>query len=127
MNGLNDIEIYVQRMQKSLLDKMFLWIRYSSRSTAPMRREPSYRRTEAATMRENSVKNRFADILKNEAAGWRAWEIAWLLGACAVIVALSVYWKDTPMGIISATDGAGSVKIMIVRASLRRCSVLRYV
>lgn len=48
-------------------------------------------------------------IVKNELSGWKAWEITWLLVACAVITCLSVYWGDTLMGIISATTGVACV------------------
>ena len=44
-------------------------------------------------------------MLKEELAGWRPLEIAWLVLASAVIVGLSVYWGDTLMGIISSTTG----------------------
>ena len=48
-------------------------------------------------------------FLKEELAGWRRWEALWLMTACAVILALSVYWHDTLMGIISATTGVACV------------------
>lgn len=48
-------------------------------------------------------------IVKNEFTGWKAWELAWLIGACAIIVGLSIYWQDTVMGIISATTGTACV------------------
>ena len=35
----------------------------------------------------------------------KAWEVVWLLLATAVIIGLSVYWKDIWMGIVSATTG----------------------
>ena len=41
-------------------------------------------------------------FLKEELTGWRRWEVAWLLTACGVILALSLYWHDTIMGIGSA-------------------------
>lgn len=44
-------------------------------------------------------------LLKSELSGWKKWEIAWLLVAVTVITGLSLYWKDTPMGIISAVTG----------------------
>lgn len=46
---------------------------------------------------------------KEELKGWKKWEIAWLLICCAVIMALSVYWKDSVIGIISATTGVACV------------------
>ena len=44
-------------------------------------------------------------LIKEELTGWKAWEIAWMAIACAVIIGLSIYWGDTLMGIISATTG----------------------
>ena len=44
-------------------------------------------------------------FIKNELSGWKAWEVIWLLVACTIITGLSIYWGDTPMGIISATTG----------------------
>lgn len=44
-------------------------------------------------------------IIKNEITGWKPAEIAWLIAATAIIIGLSIYWKDTPMGIISSTTG----------------------
>jgi len=49
------------------------------------------------------------EIIKEELAGWKKLEVAWLLIACAVITGLSIYWKDTLMGIISATTGVACV------------------
>lgn len=48
-------------------------------------------------------------IIRDELSGWKLWEILWLVSACAVIFILSVYWHDTPMGIISATTGVACV------------------
>ena len=45
------------------------------------------------------------EIFKSEISGWKHWEIIWLIFVCAVIMALSIYWKDSPMGILSATTG----------------------
>ncbi len=47
--------------------------------------------------------------LQNEISGGKKWEVAWLITACAIIVALSIYWQDTWMGILSATTGAACV------------------
>ena len=44
-------------------------------------------------------------IIKNELYGWKKWEIAWMSIATAIIIALSLYWHDSLMGIISATTG----------------------
>ncbi len=48
-------------------------------------------------------------LLRNELSGWKPWEIGWLVTACALIVALSLYWQDTWVGILSATTGAACV------------------
>lgn len=56
-------------------------------------------------MKRNSLK----EILKNELTGWKKWEVLWLVTACVVITALSIYWHDTVMGIISATTGVACV------------------
>lgn len=47
--------------------------------------------------------------IKEEFIGWKAWEIGWLLTTCIIIMALSIYWKDSVMGIISATTGVACV------------------
>lgn len=49
------------------------------------------------------------DLLKEECTGWKKWEVIWLLTACAVIFALSVYWRDTAAGIVSAVTGVACV------------------
>lgn len=49
------------------------------------------------------------ETIKNEFKGWKLWEVSWLVLACAVIAGLSIYWKDTTMGIISATTGVACV------------------
>ncbi len=48
-------------------------------------------------------------LICNELKGWKAWEVTWLLLACAVITALSIYWGDSLMGIISSTTGVACV------------------
>ena len=47
--------------------------------------------------------------IKNELSGWKRAEVLWLGLACAVIAGLSVYWGDTPMGIISSVTGVACV------------------
>ena len=49
------------------------------------------------------------NFIKNELYGWTKAEIFWLLAACGIIAALSVYWGDSLMGIISATTGVACV------------------
>ena len=48
-------------------------------------------------------------FVKEELSGWKLWEVVWLFFACAVIAALSIYWHDSYMGIISATTGVACV------------------
>ena len=48
-------------------------------------------------------------FIKEELSGWKAFEVGWLLLACGVITALSIYWGDSLMGIISATTGVACV------------------
>ena len=50
-------------------------------------------------------KRTIKSYIKEEFLGWKTWEVLWLAFACITIFALSVYWKDTVMGIISATTG----------------------
>lgn len=49
------------------------------------------------------------ELLKNELKGWKLAEVLWLLAACLVILALSIYWQDTFMGIVSALTGVACV------------------
>lgn len=49
------------------------------------------------------------EVLKNELVGWERGEVLWLFAACTIITALSIYWNDTLMGIISATTGVACV------------------
>ncbi len=48
-------------------------------------------------------------FIENELSGWKPWEILWLLFTCTVITALSIYWNDSIMGIISAVTGIAYV------------------
>lgn len=52
---------------------------------------------------------RMKTFVKNEISGWKIWEIVWLVSACSVILALSVYSGDTILGIVSATTGVANV------------------
>lgn len=49
------------------------------------------------------------EFIKNELSCWKKLEILWLFAACVIITGLSIYWKDTVMGIISATTGVACV------------------
>ncbi len=44
-------------------------------------------------------------FIQQESHGWKAWEILWLSIACLTIISLSLYWRDSIIGIISATSG----------------------
>ncbi len=48
-------------------------------------------------------------FIKEELMGWKKLEILWLVIACLTIIGLSVYWKDTFMGIVSAVTGVACV------------------
>lgn len=54
-------------------------------------------------------KKKLSSYIKDEFSGWKTWEVMWLMIACAIILALSVYWKDTVMATISATIGVACV------------------
>ena len=49
--------------------------------------------------------NKVKIFMKNEFTGWKMWEVIWLLISSGIIVGLSIYWKDSWMGIISAVTG----------------------
>ena len=53
--------------------------------------------------------NKLKSFIKTELSGWKPMEVAWLGIATAVILALSIYWKDTAVGIISALTGVWCV------------------
>ena len=55
------------------------------------------------------MKINIKEFIHEELKGWKKLEVTWLLIACAVITALSIYWKDTLMGIISSTTGVACV------------------
>ncbi len=48
-------------------------------------------------------------FVKAELSGWKPLEVLWLLTATITILGLSLYWKDTPVGIISALTGVWCV------------------
>lgn len=54
---------------------------------------------------EGSLMIRINEFLKHELSNWKLWEVLWLFFSIAVIVALSFYWNDSLMGIISAACG----------------------
>lgn len=48
-------------------------------------------------------------MLRNEFSGWKKSELAWLALACSIITGLSLYWGDSPLGIISSVTGVACV------------------
>ncbi len=52
---------------------------------------------------------RIKSFMKTELSGWKPIEVAWLGIATAVILGLSIYWKDTFVGIASALTGVWCV------------------
>lgn len=48
-------------------------------------------------------------FFKNELSGWKSWEIIWFSTTCIVIMGISVYSKDSLMGIVSAITGIANV------------------
>ena len=45
------------------------------------------------------------EFIKRELAGWKKLEIAWIVIATIVMLGLSIYWKETVIGIVSALTG----------------------
>ena len=46
-----------------------------------------------------------SDKLRKEFMGWKRWEIIWLAIATGVILGVSLYWKDSFIGIMAALTG----------------------
>ncbi len=55
------------------------------------------------------MKQKLTTFFRNEIKGWTALELLWLGLATTVILALSLYWKDSLMGIVSALTGVWCV------------------
>lgn len=51
----------------------------------------------------------FSDIVKNEFSGWKAWEVIWMVVACAAIVIPSYLAGNTTLRLICGACGAISV------------------
>ena len=49
--------------------------------------------------------NKIKELIKREITGWKIWEIVWLTIATAVILGVSIYWKDSATGIVAALTG----------------------
>ena len=45
------------------------------------------------------------EAISRELTGWKKWEIIWLVFATAVILGVSIYWKDSVTGIVAALTG----------------------
>lgn len=48
-------------------------------------------------------------FVKTELSGWKPFEVVWLAIATAVILGVSIYWKDTTTGIICSLTGVWCV------------------
>lgn len=55
------------------------------------------------------MRTKIKQCLRNELTGWKPLEVAWLLIASAIILILSLYWQDHPLGILSALTGVWCV------------------
>ncbi len=49
--------------------------------------------------------SKIKERINRELTGWKKWEIIWLLIATTVILGVSVYWKDSVIGIVAALTG----------------------
>ncbi|MGM9531837.1 nicotinamide riboside transporter PnuC [Intestinibacter sp.] len=49
--------------------------------------------------------NKLKEVLRKEFIGWKKWEILWIAIATAVVLGVSIYWKDTAIGIFAALTG----------------------
>ncbi|WP_250278691.1 nicotinamide riboside transporter PnuC [[Clostridium] colinum] len=45
------------------------------------------------------------EFIKNELLGWKKSEVIWLVISVSIILALSIYWKENVIGIISSITG----------------------
>ena len=52
---------------------------------------------------------RLKKFLKSELTGWKPFDVIWFLAATAVILGLSIYWKDTWISLIAAVSGTWCV------------------
>lgn len=53
--------------------------------------------------------DKFKTLIANELKGWKKLEVFWIALATAVILGLSIYWKDSVMGIAAALTGVWCV------------------
>ncbi len=49
--------------------------------------------------------SKLKNYIKSELSGWNLHEILWILFSTLLIIGLSVYWKDSTLGIIAAVTG----------------------
>ena len=52
---------------------------------------------------------RLKRYIKSELTGWKAFDVIWFLVATAVILGLSIYWKDTWISLVAAVTGTWCV------------------
>ncbi len=52
---------------------------------------------------------KFNKYLKEELKGWKPFDVIWIVIATAVILGLSIYWKDTWISLIAAVTGVWCV------------------
>lgn len=45
------------------------------------------------------------NFIKNELKNWKAAEVLWIVTASAIILSLSLYWKENIIGIVSSISG----------------------
>lgn len=56
--------------------------------------------------RYNIIKNdTMKNFIKNELKNWKAVEVLWIVTASAIILSLSIYWKENIIGIVSSISG----------------------
>lgn len=58
---------------------------------------------------ENQRNEALRGYLKSEISGWKRWELAWLALATAVILGLSIYWRDNWISLTAALTGVWCV------------------
>lgn len=59
--------------------------------------------------RDRSIVENFRKFLKSECTGWIPLDLAWLAAATAVILGLSLYWRDSPVSLLAALTGVWCV------------------
>ena len=55
------------------------------------------------------MKERMKQYIKGELTGWKAYDVIWLGLATAVILGLSIYWKDSIISALAALTGVWCV------------------